>query len=114
MWRLKINHKKTEPIARSHSQTLCLCRSNLRRIEYHEDRTRCVPAAQPQRIPRAHLNRRPTLNASIRRLLPALCALLLMACGPGSQEPSGVRVAASEFRFEPASLTLKANTPTTL
>jgi uncharacterized cupredoxin-like copper-binding protein len=54
------------------------------------------------------------LNPSIRRLLPALCTLLLMACGPGSSAPSGVRVAASEFRFEPASLTLKANVPTTL
>jgi uncharacterized cupredoxin-like copper-binding protein len=43
-----------------------------------------------------------------------LCALLLMACGPGSQAPSGVRVAASEFRFEPASLTLQAGVATTL
>lgn len=54
------------------------------------------------------------MNPSIRRLLSALCALLLMACGPGSQAPAGVRVAASEFRFEPSSLTLKANEPTTL
>ena len=55
------------------------------------------------------------MNPSIhRRLLPALCALLLVACGPGSSAPSGVRVAASEFRFEPASLMLQANVPTTL
>jgi uncharacterized cupredoxin-like copper-binding protein len=54
------------------------------------------------------------LNPSIRRLLTALCLLFLAACGPSTQAPSGVRVAASEFRFEPASLTLKANAPTTL
>ena len=54
------------------------------------------------------------MNPSIRRLLPALYALLLIGCGPGSQAPSGVRVAASEFRFEPASLALKANVATTL
>ena len=54
------------------------------------------------------------MNPSHRRLLPALCAVLLMTCGPGSTAPSGVRVAASEFRFEPSSLTLKADVPTTL
>jgi uncharacterized cupredoxin-like copper-binding protein len=55
------------------------------------------------------------LNLSIhQRLLPTLCALLLIACGPGNSAPSGVRVAASEFRFEPASLTIKANVATTL
>jgi uncharacterized cupredoxin-like copper-binding protein len=70
----------------------------------------------PQAVDAANDNmlRRPTLNPSIRRLLPALCALLLMACGPGSQTPSGVRVAASEFRFEPSSLKLQAGVPTTL
>jgi uncharacterized cupredoxin-like copper-binding protein len=58
---------------------------------------------------------RPTVKRSIfRRMLPALCALLLAACGTDSQEPSSVRVAASEFRFEPASLTLKAGVATTL
>ena len=55
------------------------------------------------------------MNRSLsRRLLTALCALLLMACGPGGQQPTTVRVAASEFRFEPASLTLKAGVPTIL
>lgn len=54
------------------------------------------------------------MNLSIRRALAALCILFLAACGPGAQAPSGVRVAASEFRFEPASLTLTANAPTTL
>jgi uncharacterized cupredoxin-like copper-binding protein len=54
------------------------------------------------------------LNLPIRHLLPALCALLLVGCGPGSQAPSGVRVAASEFRFEPASLTLQAGVSTTM
>jgi len=49
-----------------------------------------------------------------RRLLPALCAVLLMACGPGSTAHSGVRVAASEFRFDPSNLTLKADMPTIL
>ncbi len=49
-----------------------------------------------------------------RRLLPALCAVLLMACGPGSTAHSGVRVAAREFRFDPSNLTLKADVPTTL
>src|SRR5262245_61385994 len=61
------------------------------------------------------MNRRPGLNRSIsRRLLPALCALLLAACGPGGQQSSGVQVAASEFRFEPNSLTLPAGQPTVL
>jgi uncharacterized cupredoxin-like copper-binding protein len=58
--------------------------------------------------------RRPIVHRSIRRLLPPLCALLLAACGSASQAPSGVRVAASEFRFEPASLTLKAGVAITL
>jgi uncharacterized cupredoxin-like copper-binding protein len=61
------------------------------------------------------MNRRPSLNRSLsRRLLLALCALLLAACGPSAQGPGGVRVAASEFRFEPASLTLQAGAATTL
>ncbi|HET9223458.1 MAG TPA: cupredoxin domain-containing protein, partial [Roseiflexaceae bacterium] len=50
-----------------------------------------------------------------RSLGIALCVFVLIACGPGNrEETTGVRVAASEFRFEPANLALKANTPTTL
>ena len=54
------------------------------------------------------------MNLTIRRFLTVLCMLVLAACGPSAETPSGVRVAASEFRFEPASLTLKANTSTSL
>jgi uncharacterized cupredoxin-like copper-binding protein len=51
-----------------------------------------------------------------RLLLPALCALLLAACGGASaqQSPASARVVATEFRFEPSALTLKAGEPTTL
>src|SRR5262245_11467337 len=49
-----------------------------------------------------------------RHLLLVICALLLAACGPGGQAPSGGRVAASEFRFEPVNLRLKAGVATTL
>jgi uncharacterized cupredoxin-like copper-binding protein len=54
------------------------------------------------------------LNPSIRCFLAALCVLFLVACGPSAQAPSSVRVAASEFRYEPANLSLKANVATTL
>jgi uncharacterized cupredoxin-like copper-binding protein len=55
------------------------------------------------------------LKSSFGRVYVALCMLILIACGPGTKaETTGVRVAASEFRFEPANLTLKANAPTTL
>jgi plastocyanin len=43
------------------------------------------------------------------------CTLLLAACGSGTkEETTGVRVAASEFRFEPANIALNANVATTL
>jgi plastocyanin len=54
------------------------------------------------------------LNPSCRRLLIAFCLLFLAACGPSSEESNKVRVAASEFRFEPANLALKPNVATTL
>jgi uncharacterized cupredoxin-like copper-binding protein len=52
--------------------------------------------------------------ARTMRHLLIVCALLLAACGPSSQGSSAVRVAASEFRFEPATLTLSAGAATTL
>jgi uncharacterized cupredoxin-like copper-binding protein len=45
-----------------------------------------------------------------QRTLAALCALLLAACGTTTPEPpAGVRIVATEFRFEPAAPTLMAN-----
>ena len=50
-----------------------------------------------------------------QRALAALCLLLLVACGgPSQTPPAGMRVVATEFRFEPAALTLTAGTPVTL
>jgi uncharacterized cupredoxin-like copper-binding protein len=54
------------------------------------------------------------LKRSLRHLLTALCVLLVAACGPSADESNRVRVAASEFRFEPSNLTLKANVATSL
>ena len=61
-------------------------------------------------------------------LLTLLCAALLVACGttasqqpaaavtasPASQQPAAAAVTATEFRFEPSALTLKAGQATTL
>jgi uncharacterized cupredoxin-like copper-binding protein len=58
--------------------------------------------------------RRIILDRTLRQsALAALCALLLMACGgPTTPEPpAGVRVVATEFRFEPAAPTLMAGMP---
>ena len=47
-----------------------------------------------------------------RRILVALCILLMTACGgAASQAPPGVRVVATEFHFEPSALTLTAGAP---
>jgi uncharacterized cupredoxin-like copper-binding protein len=56
-----------------------------------------------------------TLDQTLRRSLGiALCALLLAACGgaPAPEPPAGVRVVATEFRFEPAALALTAGATT--
>src|SRR5262245_43120516 len=50
-----------------------------------------------------------------RRMLAALCMLLLAACGGApSQAPAGVRVVATEFHFEPSALALTAGAPLTV
>src|SRR5262245_43716479 len=50
-----------------------------------------------------------------RRVLAALYALLLVARGGvQSAAPPGLRVVTTEFRFEPAALTLTAGTPVPL
>jgi uncharacterized cupredoxin-like copper-binding protein len=54
------------------------------------------------------------VKPTFRRLLTALCLLLLAACGSSSESSNRVRVAASEFRYEPANLTLQAGVVTTL
>jgi uncharacterized cupredoxin-like copper-binding protein len=54
------------------------------------------------------------LKPTIRRMLTALCLLLVAGCGSSGESSNRVRVAASEFRFEPANLTLQAGVATTL